>query len=175
MGRRLMADFLSGDKSYNVLFDRNVEHLAPHFPKKRVKTASQEGLPPSASDRDIVQRAWLRQSIIVTGDIKDFRPADGAVQETQGRQMVPLPLRPRRPPERPRDAEAALEEPPERSSSTTSSRRREADHVEASSLAQLHGPGEEVGKPPGDGVGAFRSVRRTRRASKCGMPSGARG
>jgi predicted nuclease of predicted toxin-antitoxin system len=80
-----MAEYLSGDKRYNFLLDRNVEHLALYFPKQRVKTASQEGLPPSASDTAVVEKAWLRQSVIVTADIKDFRPAIVKFQRQKGR------------------------------------------------------------------------------------------
>ena len=79
-----MAEFLSGDKSYNFLLDRNVEHLAPLFPKKRVKTASQVRLAPAAPDKDIVEKAWLRQSIIVTADSKDFQPAMEKFQRHKG-------------------------------------------------------------------------------------------
>ena len=85
MGRRRMSKYLSGDKAYNFLLDRNVEHLESLFPRGRAKTATKERLPPSASDRDIVEQAWLRQSTIVTADIKDFRPAMVKFQRQQGR------------------------------------------------------------------------------------------
>jgi len=78
-----MSKYLSGDKAYNFLLDRNVEHLESLFPRGRAKTATKERLPPSASDRDIVEQAWLRQSTIVTADIKDFRPAMVKFQRQQ--------------------------------------------------------------------------------------------
>jgi hypothetical protein len=61
-----------GMLSHGFLLDRDVSKAASFFPKKRTKTIADVGLPPGASDAQIVKEAWERQLTIVTGNGVDF-------------------------------------------------------------------------------------------------------
>jgi hypothetical protein len=61
-----------GMLSHGFLLDRDVSKVASLFPKKRTKTIADIGLPPNATDAEIVRQAWERQLTSVTGNGDDF-------------------------------------------------------------------------------------------------------
>lgn len=61
-----------GLPSYGFLLDRDVSKAVSLFPKKRTKTLADVGLSEDAKDAEIVERAWARELIIVTGNGDDF-------------------------------------------------------------------------------------------------------
>jgi hypothetical protein len=70
--------------SYGFLLDRDVSKAASHFPKKRTKTIADVGLPPNATDAEIVREAWERQLTIVNGNGDDFvREINGFLAQTK--------------------------------------------------------------------------------------------
>jgi hypothetical protein len=61
-----------GMLSHGFLLDKDVSKAASLFPPKRTKTIADVGLPPNASDAQVVKEAWERQLTIVTGNGVDF-------------------------------------------------------------------------------------------------------
>ncbi len=57
---------------YGFLIDRDVAKVASLFPRKRTHTTVEMGLPEDATDERIVELAWERQLIIVTGNGDEF-------------------------------------------------------------------------------------------------------
>ena len=61
-----------GLPSYGFLLDRDVSKTASLFPRRRLKTLADVGLPETARDSEIVREAWERGLTIVTGNGDDF-------------------------------------------------------------------------------------------------------
>jgi hypothetical protein len=60
---------------YHFLFDRDVEAAADALPASRVLTLERVGLPATATDEAIIDKASEKRCIIVTANGRDFLPA----------------------------------------------------------------------------------------------------
>jgi len=57
---------------YRFLFDHDVQAAADALPASRVVTLTKVGLPPKASDEEVIDAACTHRCIIVTANGKDF-------------------------------------------------------------------------------------------------------